>query len=111
MFIIGCQQAPDAGPTFTCDAKRSQRHVASYQRGGYMKTLYVELSTSGAMFHFASNRPAGMVITVPDDVWVTSMPVMPEMVPPPARRSPVLESTAGFPPRALTEAAIVQIIR
>lgn len=76
-----------------------------------MKTMYIELSTSGAMLHFASDRPAGMVITVPDDVWVTSMPVPPEMVPPPGKRSAVVGSTTGFPPRDLTEAAIVQIIR
>jgi hypothetical protein len=76
-----------------------------------MKTMYIELSSSGAMLHFASNRPSGMVITVPDDVWVTSMPVLPEMVPPRAERSPAVGSTTGFPPRDLTEAAIVQIIR
>src|SRR5436190_1921770 len=76
-----------------------------------MKTMFIDVSAQGAMLHFASNRATGMVITLPDDVWVTSMPVLPEMVPPASGRQPIGASATGFPPRDLTEEAIVQIIR
>lgn len=76
-----------------------------------MQTIYVEIGTSGAMLHFASERRSGVAITLPDGVWVTTMPVPPATGTPTPPASRASAAAASFPPRDLTEAAILQVLR
>lgn len=75
-----------------------------------MNTIYVEVDNEGEMLHFICERRSGVAITFPDGVWITTMPVPPGSEIPAARETKKPLGKESFPPRDLTEAAIVQVL-
>jgi hypothetical protein len=75
-----------------------------------VQTIYLEVTSNGAMLLFSAPRSAAVAITLPDNVSVTAMPVPLTVNADPPSQTRV-HPEHGFPPRTLTEGTILQVLR